>query len=70
MIEIKFKTFLKALELVHGQPKKAKKYLLDTRLTAAEKKILSCWILLKSCRHQEILEEMKSLVGENELIEA
>ena len=36
--EIKVKTFLEALKLVHIDGKKAKKYLADKRLTHAEKK--------------------------------
>ena len=70
MSEIKFKTFLEALKLVHSDGKKAKKYLSDKRLTITEKKILQCWFDLKNCEYQKILENLKTAITENDLVKS
>lgn len=70
MTEIKVKTFLEALKLVHSDAKKAKKYLSDKRLTIAEKKILQCWFDLKNCEHQKIIEDLKTVITESDLVES
>ncbi len=64
------KTFLEALNIIHSNPKKAKTFLEDKRLTLNEKKILNCWFLLKNCKHDEILKSLKNLkVNDYELVE-
>jgi hypothetical protein len=68
--DIKVKTFLEALKLVHVDGKKAKKYLADKRLTYAEKKILQCWFDLKNCEHQKILDDLQSVKTEGDLVES
>ena len=69
-MDIKVKTFIHALTLIHSNAKKAKKCLLDKRLTLSEKKILNAWFLLKNCQHQAILDDMKSVSTENELVDS
>jgi tetratricopeptide (TPR) repeat protein len=68
--EQKVKTFLEALKLVHGEPKRAKKFLQDKRLSTAEKKILNAWYLLKNCQHKTIIDELSGIQSENELVES
>ena len=70
MSEKKVKTFLEALKLIHGQPKKAKKFLSDKRLTLVEKKILNAWYLLKNCQHQTIINDLDGIHSENQLVES
>ncbi len=67
---LKPKTFLEALKLVHSNPKKAKTFLNDKRLTLAEKKILNGWFQLKNCLHNQIIEDIGTLVVESELVES
>lgn len=64
------KAFLEALNLIQSDPKKAKKFLEDKRLTLNEKKILNSWFLLKNCKHDEIIEALNELKITNyELVE-
>ncbi len=64
------KTFLEALKLVHSNPKKAKTFLQDKRLSLAEKKILNSWFHLKNCLHSEIIKEIENLAVDSELVES
>jgi hypothetical protein len=66
----KVKTFLEFLKIIHSEPSKARKYLLDKRLTQNEKKIIQAWYDLKNCLHEKIFEELNGLKCENELIES
>ncbi len=70
MSPFKVKTFLEFLKLIHSEPSKARKYLLDKRLTQNEKKIIQAWYDLKNCLHEKIFEELNGLKCENELIES
>lgn len=70
MSNLRPKTFLEALKLVHSNPKKAKTFLQDKRLTLAEKKILHGWFQLKSCLHSDIIKEIGNLAVESELVES
>ena len=68
---IKQKTFVDALNNLHAEPKKTKKYLEDKRLTTVEKKILSCWYMLKNCQHTEIIDTILSITSkEDDLVES
>lgn len=70
MEEIKVKTFIHALNVLHRNVKEAKKYLADKRLTQAEKKILNCWFLLRENKFIEIFETLNSIpLGTNQIIE-
>ena len=70
MSPTKVKTFLEFLKLIHSEPVKARKYLLDKRLTLNEKKIIQAWYDLKNCLHEKIFEELNGLKCENDLIES
>jgi hypothetical protein len=58
---IKVKTFIHALNIIHRNVRESKKYLSDKRLTTSEKKILSCWLLLRENKFSEIIGILDSI---------
>jgi hypothetical protein len=58
---IKVKTFLNALNLIATNPKKAKTFLKDKRLTLTEKTILGCWMSLRDNRNDSLIERLSEL---------
>lgn len=58
------KAFLEALAVIHSDPRKGRRFLQDKRISQTEKKIITAWFLLKTCKHDEIFKLLNDVSAE------
>lgn len=70
MKNIVSKTFIQALGLLSDNPKKAKSFIKDNRLSHSEKTILAGFILLRENKYAEIEASLRTIKVQDQVVEA